>query len=371
MQEHDKARAYHRVKRILFYFTLVYDSGLLLAFQLSGLSLAVAGWAGRVSGNIWISNALYLSVFCAAAYVLHWPLDFFKDFVWEHRFGLSNQRWFAWLWDEVKRALISFVFILFFVECLYFVLRIFPQRWWLGAAGVWLFLSLFLARIMPNIIIPLFYNYKRIDNEQLRERILDLFKRCRVTVEDVFAIDFSAKTKKANAFVCGLGRKRRVVLTDNLLDGFESSEIESVVAHELGHYVGKDVIKLIAVNTLVIMGAFFVTDLVLKRVLAGMGGLSITQIATWPLLALSLMVLGLVTGPLLNGFSRWLERKADRFSLELTGDPKAFIGMMQKLGNMNLAEFDPGRFDVIMFYDHPPIAQRIRFAENFRNSTSS
>jgi len=367
MQEHDKARAYHCLKRRLFYFILIFDSGLLLVFQLSGLSVGLRDWAGGIAANIWLTNAVYMLVFCLGVFIFHLPFDYFRDFVWEHRFGLSNQSRTAWLWDELKRGLISLLFVILFIECLYFILRVFPDRWWLGVAGVWLFLSLFLARIMPNVIIPLFYNYKPVDNEKLREKILDLFGRCRVAVEDVFTIDYSAKTKKANAFVCGLGRKRRVVLTDNLLTGFDTPEIESVVAHELGHYVGKDVIRLIAVNTLVIMAAFYVTDLFLKQALIAMGELKIADIAAWPLLALSLMILGLVTGPLLNGYSRRLERRADRFSLELTGDADAFIRMMQKLGNINLAEFEPGRFDVFMFYDHPPIAQRIRFAENFRN----
>jgi len=371
MPEHNKAKAYHRGKRFYFYLTLLLDTGLLLFFQFSGLSVALRKIAADFFANIWLLNAAYLGLFCLGAYLIHLPLSFFIDYSWEHRFGLSNQRITAWLWDDIKKALLSLIIILLFVEVLYFILRVFPQHWWIGAALFWLFLSLFLARIMPNVILPLFYHYKPVKNEELRVRIKGLFDQCRVYLEDVFAIDFSTKTKKANAFVCGLGKKRRVVLTDNLIDQFDIREIESVVAHELGHYVARDTLKLIAVNTAVIMLAFFLTDKFLNLMLSFAGGLSIGDIAGLPLFALALMLLGLVTSPVINAYSRYLERRADRFSLQLTGDADAFSQMIQKLGQMNLAEFQPSRFDVFMFYDHPPIAERVRSAELFREQRSS
>ncbi len=366
MRKNDKAGAYQKGKKRFFYINLVLDVALLAALQMSGLSVEIREWAGGLSGNRWIINAVYITLFSAGAYVIHFPLSYFLEHAWEHRFHLSNQKFSGWFRDDLKKGLISFIFIFVFIEILYFFLRIFPRAWWIGAGVLWLFLALFLARIMPGVIIPLFYKYKRIGNEELRERILKLFGTCRVPIEDIYYVDFSSKTKKANAFVTGLGRRRRVVLTDNLIEGFTIPEIETVVAHELGHYVGKDTGKMIAVNALVIFAAFFAADRILRVVLFHAGNLNVADIAGLPSLALVLMALGFLTTPLVNAFSRFLETRADTFSLKLTGDQDAFIRMMRKLGEMNLAEFEPGRFDEIMFYDHPPLARRIRLAESFK-----
>src|SRR6185436_5591651 len=107
--------------------------------------------------------------------------------------------------------------------------------WWVWAGVFWLFLSLVLARIMPNVIIPLFYKYSPIADQNLREKILGIFQLCQVKIKDVYQIDFSKKTKKANAFICGLGQSRRIVLSDTLVQNYTVPEIEAVVAHEIAH----------------------------------------------------------------------------------------------------------------------------------------
>jgi STE24 endopeptidase len=234
------------------------------------------------------------------------------------------------------------------------------------AAGMWLFLSLVVARLTPTVIVPLFFKYSAVQDEGLRRRILAVFDRAKVFIRDAYVINLSAKTKKANAFICGLGRGRRVVLSDTLVEQFTPGEIETVVAHELGHYCHRDIAKMIVVNTVVVVLSFAAVNQFLDAAVRLTGVNGIADIALFPMLILALTVLGLFSSPLLNVYSRMIERQADRYSLELTGRPGDFISLMTKLGQINLSEMTPSRFHEIMFYDHPPISQRIAMAAAFK-----
>jgi STE24 endopeptidase len=181
-------------------------------------------------------------------------------------------------------------------------------------------------------------------------------------------IDLSKKSKKANAFICGFGQSRRVVLSDTLVRNFTAAEIEAVVAHELGHYKNRDILKLIVINSAFIYFSFFIVDMALQEVLLRMGGMAIYDIAGFPIFALMMLLLSLLMTPALNACSRAIEAAADRFSIGVTRAPDVFISMMDKLGRMNLAEYEPSVFNEIMFYDHPPIAKRIKFARGMRKN---
>lgn len=365
MMDHDQSKQYHRGKRYFFYGGLVLDVLFLLVLQLSDLSVALRILAFQVSSVRFFAYAIYTVAFFLAFSIVQLPLNFFADYVWEHRFGLSRHTVGSWLTDEIKKTALGLVLSVILVEVIYYLLCHFPYHWWMGAAGFWLFLSLFLARIMPDVIIPLFYKYTPIENEELRQRIFSLFEKCRVGLKDIYAINLSAKSKKANAFICGLGRSRRVVLSDTLLEDFSPEEIEAVVAHELGHHKNRDIGKLIVGNSLLIVLAFYLMDKLLGEVLSSVGVMK-QDIAGLPMVMLGMLIFSFVTTPFVNAFSRWLEIGADRFSLKLTGKPEAFITMMEKLGKLNLEEFSPGLFDEMMFYSHPPIRRRIEKARAFR-----
>lgn len=365
MNSAPQAKTYHRVKNYFFYLELGLDILLLAGVQASGLSGQLRDYALRFSSSPFVFRGVYLAVFCLAGYLVHFPLNSFMGYIWEHRFGLSRQRFGAWLKDDLKKVLLSFAVILFSVEVIYVLLARWGGSWWLGAGVFWLFLSLFLARIMPHIIIPLFYKYTDIEDDGLRSRVKELFDKCRVKLKGAYVINFSIKTNKANAFICGLGSRRRVVLTDTLISRFSLSEIEAVLAHELGHYCHRDNIKLIVVNTALVLMAFFAADQILQMVRGPLSLPPMADIASFPSLVLTLLILMLVITPLVNAYSRYLERQADTFSLELTRNPSAFIAMMNKLAGMNLADKNPGRFEEIMFYDHPPIAKRVAMAQAF------
>ena len=365
MDKFKASATYQRLKQRLFFVSLFLDGAVLLLLFFSGLSFSLKFFSLKFSSNPLVVNGIYFFFLSLGFYILHFPFNVFIDFIWEHRFQLSNQSFRDWLRDDLKKAIVGFIIVIVFLEMIYFLLRHYPQNWWIGAGLFWFFLSFLLTKLMPSVIIPLFFKYLPLKDLEIKERIFQLFKTCSVPLKEVYAINLSAKTKKANAFLCGLGKNRRVVLSDTLLDHFSLNEIETVVAHELGHLKHKDILKMLLMNTLVIFLGFFLVHKFLQAALMHFGLAKIDDVYFFPLFALSLMLFGILTTPILNGMSRFIEKRADAFSLIVTQKPHDFISMMRKLGEMNLAEFKPGRLREFFFYDHPPLYKRIEFAEKF------
>ena len=366
MSELSRSKEYQKVKNRLFFFSLALDGVLLLIFFYSGLSVSLKDIILGFTDNKIIVNAIYVLAFCAGFYVIHFPLHIFSGFVWEHRFGLSNQKFFAWLQDELKGAGLNLFFAFVLIEVIYFFLGNFPRHWWVAAGMFWIFFSFILAKVTPEIIIPLFFKYQQIDNEKLRSRIFELFKKCQVSLTNVYAIDLSRKSNKANAFMCGLGNNRRVVLSDTLLKEFSDEEIEIVVAHELAHYKRKDIAKLLLSNSCVIFLGFFLIHLYFRYAVSAHQLSALDDISFLPIVLLCFSLFVFLTAPAINGYSRHIERLADKFAIQQTRNPAGFVSMIQKLGQMNLAEFEPNKFIEIFLYDHPPIAKRIAYAKQFR-----
>jgi len=366
MSEDQRSKTYQKLKHRIFFISLCLDIIFLSFLWGSGLSTELAAFSSRFSSNPIMINGIFLIALSAGFYILHFPLNVFTGFIWEHKHHLSTQTLGQWWKDDVKKGMLGlFVFVLL-MEGVYMFLSRFPENWWIGAGAFWFLITFIMAKITPNVIVPLFFKYSPLDNECLKERITQLFKTCRVPLKEVYTVDFSKKTTKANAFVCGIGNNRRVVLSDTLLAEFSDPEIEVVVAHELGHYKQRDILKSLCVNGASIFVGLYLVNNVLRFCLEGRDNTGIDDIANFPIIAIALMIFGLVTTPFMNIFSRIIERKADAFSLEVTHNTKDFISTMEKLGSMNLAEFSPSLFDEIFFYDHPPIQKRIEFAESFR-----
>jgi STE24 endopeptidase len=175
----------------------------------------------------------------------------------------------------------------------------------------------------------------------------------------------SEKTTTANAALMGLGNTRRIVLGDTLYNEYTHDEIETILAHELGHHVHRDIGWSLVFESFTTLVGFFVADLFLKTAIARLGYADIADLAAMPVFALALGAFGLVTMPLGNAFSRWRERLADDYALRTTHNPRAFIGAMEKLANQNLSEVEPEPWVEYLLYSHPPIGKRIRRGEEF------
>ena len=237
--------------------------------------------------------------------------------------------------------------------------------WWLWGALLFLLGYALLALAAPTLLIPLFYRLTPLQDGDLRARLLRVAARAGVPVLGVWVADQSRKSRTANAAVVGLGRTRRILLFDTLLSELAADEIETVLAHELGHQVHGDIGRGLLVQAALTLGTFWIADHALRVGTRALGLEGPADPAGLPLFGLVLMAVGLFALPIANGWSRHVERQADDFALRLTGNAPAFIAAMERLGALNLAEAEPHPIKELLFYSHPSIRRRVRRASAF------
>ena len=366
MTDHDStsdARAYARIR----YRLLLIDLGLgfvfLGLFQWSGTSTALARWwSVRVGGDP-LRILGYLAGFGAAYYLIMLPLHFYSSFRLEHRFGLSRMTLAKWCVRELKKIGVSAVLGLLTLETLYALFRHAPSSWPVWATIGWVGFSIVMARVFPTVLLPIFYKTAPLQDDELAKRLLDLCRRVGLSALGVFRFDLGAETRKANAALAGLGKTRRVLLADTLIDQFTADEIEGVLAHELAHHRYHHITKTLVISAVGSWVAFLLTDAVGQRWVVALGLQGLSDIAGFPMLMLWLSLLGLLTLPLQNGLSRYFEWQADRFAIDMTNPPQAFGAALRRLAQLNLADPNPPHWVTWLFYDHPPITERIRAAE--------
>jgi STE24 endopeptidase len=232
-------------------------------------------------------------------------------------------------------------------------------------AGGLLVFNVLLANLAPILIMPIFNKYVPLgeENADLAERLLKLAERANTKVNGVYKFDMSKRTKSANAALTGIGNTRRIVLGDTLIDEFTTDEIETVLAHELGHHVHKDIPFLMAFGTLTTLVGLYLVSLALNWSVVYFGFSSPADPAAMPAFMLVLGLFGLITMPLENAVSRWRERMADAYALQATGKNQAFSSAFVRLANQNLGEVDPEPWVVFLFYSHPPLGERIAMAQ--------
>lgn len=291
------------------------------------------------------------------------PLDFYSGFVLEHRYQLSNQTFAGWLWTRLKGYSVGGVLGLLLVYGLYWVLWVAGSWWWLWATAGWLLVTLVLGRLLPVVILPIFYKVTPLDNASLLERLRKLTEGTSLTIQGVYELHLSAETKKANAALAGLGNSRRVLLGDTLLAQFTPEEIEVVFAHEVGHHVHRHLPKSIALSVLTSLAGFWLVDRVLTASADWLGYSGITDPTALPLLLFVLAVFALSLSPLQNALSRFYERQCDRYALERTHNKSAYRSAFIKLALLNKSDPDPHPLVALLFYDHPPIRERLAMAE--------
>ena len=356
----DRARTYHRWQLVIG----------IASFVLSLATLALGAWAaaGPLKPPVpdsWheltLAIALQAALLGAALSVVRAPLTFVGSYLLPRRFGLLHQPFTAWMRDRLKAAIIGGALGIAAIEVVYALLWA-TAWWWLVAAAVFFVAYALLAMVLPVWLMPLFYRLVPLEDAALRARLLTLAERVGMPVVGVWVADQSRKSRTANAALTGLGHTRRVVLFDTLLDQFPPQEVESVLAHELGHHVHRDVVRGLLFQGLVTLVTFRLVDLCLGAGVAWLGLRGVADPAGVPWLALVLTVLGAVAVPLGNAFSRRIERQADDFALRVTRDVPAFVGAMERLATLNLAERRPGRLKEWLLYSHPSIDRRIERA---------
>ena len=363
-----QAKQYARIHRRLWLLDTLLSTLYLLAWLFFGWARSLTGWLRTFTTNDWMLVLGFIVIFGGISGLLELPLSFYSGYLLPHRFGQSNQDLKGWVIDQLKGAAIGAPLGLIILELVYLALRLTGGWWWLWTGAGMLVFTVLLSNLAPILIMPLFNKYVPLGEEHadLAERLMKLAERAGTKVRGVFKFDMSKRTKAANAALTGIGNTRRIVLGDTLINEFSPDEIESVLAHELGHQVHKDIPILVGFSTILTLGGLFLASLGLNWAVRYFGFTGPSDIAGLPALGIVLGAFGLVTQPLNNAFSRWRERLADKYSLQSTGKAGAFASAFARLANQNLGEVDPEKWVVFMFYDHPPLGERIRMAEKWK-----
>jgi STE24 endopeptidase len=359
-----EARGYNRIRRWLGIADFLL--GLLLL-----IVLLATGWNGTLRDiamhgayeHYTLAVFLYVLMLMLIGKLLGLALDYY-GFRLERRYNLSNQKLRAWVWDETKGFLVGLVLASMVVEILYFIIREFPQHWWLIAWAAFLGLFVLMAQLAPVVLFPIFYKFEPLDNDDLKSRLVGLSERAGTRVRGVYKWNLSEKSKKANAALTGLGNTRRIILADTLLENYSADEIEAVLAHELGHHVHRHILKSIAVQAGITLVGFWAANWVLHYAVDRTHMfVTVSDFANLPLLVLVSTVLSFLLLPALNAYSRYNERQADRYAFQSIPSVGPFISSMNKLAEQNLAERSPSPWVEWFFQSHPAISRRVTAAE--------
>jgi STE24 endopeptidase len=363
-----QAKRYARIRRRLWLVDTLLTAIYLFLWLFAGWSNALVAWIKTFTTNDWLLVLVYAVIFGGIVSLLELPLGYYSGYVLPHRFGQSNLDLRGWIIDQVKGLAISAPLGLLVLELVYLALRLTGGWWWAWTAAGMLVFSVLLSNLAPILIMPLFNKFVPLgeDHAELAERLMKLAERAHTRVRGVFKFDMSKRTKAANAALTGIGNTRRIVLGDTLVNEFSTDEIESVLAHELGHQVHRDIPLLIAFETVMTLASLYLASLALGWAVGAFGFSGPADVAGLPALGIVLGAFGLITQPLGNAFSRWRERMADEYALQSTGKTEAFATAFVRLANQNLGEIDPEKWVVFMFYDHPPLGERIQMAESWK-----
>ena len=365
-------RSYSRVRVALRLLEPWYGvlAGLFLLFsRLSARFRDVAHGLGR---RLYVRVLVYFALYSLAMFLIELPLAWYQEFAVEHQYGLSTQSLHGWLGDSLKTLVFSIVAFgaVPLLALAWSTLERSPRRWWLWLAAGTLPVMLAAVLLQPLVFDPLFHRFTPLPDSPLRREILDLAARAGIPSRHVYEVDMSATTRKLNAYVNGFGASQRIVLWDTTLQRMHTDEILFVMAHEMGHYVLGHVWRFVLFLS---AGAFLVFFLVarlheaaVRRFGALWSATGPADLAAMPMLVIALTVVMLAATPVLNALSRSTEHDADIFGLELTHANDAAARAFLQLAEGNRSDPDPPRWILTLLYDHPSLADRIRFAESYR-----
>lgn len=360
----DRAARYHRLRRRASVGSAAAGVAWLAGLHLTGASAAIASRAvanGQIPGIV-----IVIAVIALGWEIVSLPLVFYRAFVLERKYGLSSESLATWLEDHMKALGLGLALTTVAGLAVFAAIAVAGDAWWIVAGGLFGVAALLLSRIAPVLLMPLFYRFRPLEREALRERLLALSRRAGVPVLGAFEWGLGEKTTRANAALVGVGGTRRILVSDTLLQDYSDDEIEVILAHELAHHVHHDLWTALAVETLLVTAA-----LAAAHAAAALAGLApaaggAAALAVLPLMILAAGGVSFLLKPVANAWSRHNERRADRFALALTRRPAEFITAMRRLGAQNLAEERPSTPVLWFFHTHPTIDERIAAARDFR-----
>ena len=360
-----RARALFRRRRRASWVRLAVVLAYLLLLVLGG-AVALRAWVLGLGAGYWLEASLFFAVLYGLGVLLDLPFAYVAGLRWDRKAGLSTQSTKSWWADRGKGTLLGLAGVVLAGDVLLWLLVAQPIGWWVLAWGLGILLSLALGFVAPVLLAPLFYRFRPLEDPALRERFEKLASTAQVPVLGVYEMGASAKTRRSNAAVMGMGRTRRIVITDTMLAEFTPEEVESVLALELGHERYHVPLRGLLMGAAVSLAMFAFAAWAYESTFAWFGLASPADMAGLPLLVLYAGVVSTVLGPAELAWSRRREARSDRFALEITRDPEAFASAMVKLHDRNLSVAHPTRWERLFTFSHPSGRERVESARSSR-----
>ena len=356
-EQRARSNAYFEGGYWLDFWSFLWSAGVFLLLLFTGASAKMRDRAER-TGRLRLP--VYWLQFLLATWVLSFPLSIYRDWYREHQYGLSNLTLAAWLGEEAKGLLVGGIFGSLAVVALYAVVRKLPRTWWIWGTAVAVALLAFGSLIAPVLIVPLYNNPKRLEDQRVVAPILSLARANGIRAGEVWEIDASKQSKRMSANVSGFLGTERITLNDNLLNRASLPEIEAVMGHEMGHYVLDHIYKGLLEIGLVIAVGFALLSALFERFRARnprWGVRDVADPAGLPLAALLFFAYLFAMTPVINSIIRSNEYEADMFGLNAARQPDGFAQAALHLSEYR--KLEPGPLEEIVFFDHPSGHTRI------------
>lgn len=344
------------------FLTSILFNILLILFLYCGLLDRYNSWILSLNFGFIFSGVLFFLFLSYANTIISIPFDLYSTFHIEKKYNFTTQTIRLWIMDLIKSLILSTILIGILLIGMFWLIQSSPNWWWLWVWSFFFIFSLFILYISPYVIEPLFNKYNPLSIEGLEDQIKQLMSKVGIRVSRVFQMDASKRSKHTNAYFTGIGKTKRIVLFDTLIEKMGQGEILAILAHEAGHWKKKHVLKSIIVSEIMSFIGIYITFRILQT----------DTLARWfdieqSTFMVGFILLGFIAGilnfpfrPILVWFSWRKERQADRFACGLVGNSDDMVNALIKLSKDNLSNLHPHPWYAAFYYSHPPVTTRIK-----------
>jgi STE24 endopeptidase len=360
---------YSTVKNFLFFLSTPFEWVLLFLFMVVGVSKKFEQWAKVITTKRFLQFFIYFFYFSISMFLLAFPFRFVSYQI-SKAYHISIQSFSSWMKDVTIDFWINFSMIFVAMHVVLWLMKKSKKRWWLYAWCMTVPVTLFLTFIQPVVLDPLYHEFSPLKNKQLEKRILALADQADIPAEHVYEVNMSEKTTALNAYVTGIGANSRIVLWDTTLEKLGEEEVLFIMAHEMAHYVKKHIYWGIALGIGLSLVGFFTVYKLIGCMKTRWGKIIRVRedysFQVIPLFLLLFSLFSFATSPFTNYVSRYEERQADTYAMEMTKDNEAAVKTFQVLAKTGLGEVNPPTLVKIFRYTHPTMLERILFLENYK-----
>ena len=358
-QEMLESQQYASIKNFFYLILLPFEWLVLFFIFVSGVAKKFDQWAQQISRFPIIQAAIFTFYFSILSFIIDFPFSMLSFYI-NRMYSVSVQSFHSFMRDEWVDFWVSSMMMYILVFVVYWLMRKSVKRWWFYAWLLSIPFTLFVVFIQPVLVDPLYQDFSEIENKDLESKILALAQEANIPAGKVYQVEMSDETNAMNAYVTGIGSNARIVLWDTTLNGLTEDEILFIMAHEMSHYIHKDIYQNIAIQLFFsLLITYFVIRRLEERTSEDAQGLNLRRYASWPLILLVASMVSFVTDPISNFISRHDERVCDAYAVELTKKTEAGILAFQALSKNGLSEVNPPKLIKWLRYSHPSLMERL------------